>query len=174
MRAISHCLAQFRSGSVDNNHRTPGGTVRKSDTIASAGAWVLETGHRVALALTGGRWPSTVMGMLAVELHTVGRKSGRPYANLLTSPVHDDQQIVVVASKGGHQDHPDWYKNAIAHPDVTMTVAGKTIPMRARTASAEERADLWPKVVKAYKGYAGYQRNTDREIPLLICERQAH
>jgi len=42
--------------------------------------------------------------------------------------------------------------------------------MRARTATAEERAELWPKVVKAFKGYAGYQRNTDREIPLLICE----
>jgi deazaflavin-dependent oxidoreductase (nitroreductase family) len=131
---------------------------------------VLEHGHRVLLALTGGRYPRTVMGMLTVELHTVGRKSGKPYANLLTSPVHSQDQIVVVASKGGHQDNPDWYKNALAHPDVTLTVNGETIPMHARTASAEERAEFWPRVVQAYKGYAGYQRNTDREIPLLICE----
>jgi hypothetical protein len=125
--------------------------MRKPDCVAEAGAWVLENGHRAVLALTGGRYPRTVMGMLTVELHTLGRKSGKP-------------------SKGGHQHHPDWYKNAMAHPDVTLIVNGDTMRMRARTATAEERAELWPKVVKAFKGYAGYQRNTDREIPLLICE----
>ncbi len=81
------------------------------------GCW--KNGHRLLLTLTGGRYPRTVMGMLTLELHTVGRKSGKPYTNLLTSPIHDDKRIVVVASKGGHQDHPpDWYKNAIANPDV--------------------------------------------------------
>lgn len=145
--------------------------MRKSNRVAEAGAWVLENGHRALLALTGGRFPRTLMGMLTVELHTVGRKSGKPYANLLTSPIHDERRIVLVASKGGHQDHPDWYKNALAHPDVTLTVDGAQVPMRARTATAAERAELWPEVVKAYRGYAGYQRNTDREIPLLICER---
>jgi deazaflavin-dependent oxidoreductase (nitroreductase family) len=145
--------------------------MHKPDRVTEAAAWLLENGHRVLLALTGGRYPRTVMGMLTVELHTVGRKSGRPYANLLTSPIHDVARIVVVASKGGHQDHPDWYKNAIANPNVRVTVHGETVPMHARTATASERAELWPKVVRAYKGYAGYQRNTDREIPLLICER---
>jgi len=146
--------------------------MRKSDRVAEAGAWLLENGHRAVLAFTGGRFPRTVMGMQTVELHTVGRKSGRPYANLLTSPVHDADRTVLVASKGGHAQHPDWYKNAVAHPEVTLVIAGDSVPMRARTASAEERAELWPRVVKAYKGYAGYQRNTDREIPLLICERR--
>ena len=145
--------------------------MQKSDRVAETGAWLLENGHRLVLALTGGRFPRTLMGMLPVELHTVGRKSGKPYANLLTSPIYDDKRIVVVASKGGHQDHPDWYKNAIANPDVKVTVNNATTPMRARTATPEERAELWPKVVKAYKGYAGYQRNTPREIPLLILQR---
>ena len=145
--------------------------MRKSDRVAEAGAWVLENGHRALLALTGGRFPRTLLGMLTVELHTVGRKSGKPYANLLTSPIHDERRIVLVASKGGHQDHPDWYKNALAHPDVKLTVDGAQVPMHARTATAAERAELWPQVVKTYRGYAGYQRNTDREIPLLICER---
>lgn len=146
--------------------------MQKSDRVASAGPWLLENGHRIVLALTGGRYPRTVMGMLTVELHTVGRKSGKPYANLLTSPVHDDRRIVVVASKGGHRDHPDWYKNAIATPDVTVSVDGANVPMRARSATADERAELWPQVVKSYKGYAGYQRKTSREIPLLILERR--
>lgn len=144
--------------------------MRTHDRVAETGAWLLENGHRVLLALTGGRFPRTVMGMLPVELHTVGRKSGRPYANLLTSPVHDGGRIVLVASKGGHSDHPDWYKNALANPDVSVVVDGDPVPMRARTATADERAELWPQVVKAYRGYAGYQSNTDREIPLLICE----
>ncbi len=146
--------------------------MRTPDRAAEAGAWLLENGHRVLLAVTGGRYPRTVMGMLTVELHTVGRKSGKPYANLLTSPIHDDRRIVVVASKGGHQDNPDWYKNAVANGDVTVTVDGADVPMHARTATAEERAELWPQVVEAYKGYAGYQRNTDREIPLLLLERR--
>ena len=145
--------------------------MQKPDSVAETGAWLLENGHRLVLALTGGRFPRTVMGMLPVELHTVGRKSGKPFSILLTSPIHDDKRIVVVASKGGHQDHPDWYKNAIATPDVTVTVNDTTTPMHARTATPEERAELWPQVVKAYKGYAGYQRNTPREIPLLILER---
>ncbi|AVM01408.1 nitroreductase family deazaflavin-dependent oxidoreductase [Gordonia iterans] len=144
--------------------------MRTPDFAAEAGAWVLEHGHRTLLALTGGRFPTSVMGMLPVELHTVGRKSGRKFATLLTAPVHDDDRIVVVASKGGHSDHPDWFKNAIATPDVDVTVEGVTRPMRARAASAAERAELWPAVVKAYRGYEGYQRNTDREIPLLILE----
>jgi deazaflavin-dependent oxidoreductase (nitroreductase family) len=144
--------------------------MHKPDYVAEAGAWLLEHGHRALLTLTGGRYPRRLLGMLTVELHTVGRKSGKPYTNLLTSPVHDDNRIVVVASKGGHQDHPDWYKNLRANPDVSLTVEGRTIPMWARTATGAERAELWAQVVKAYRGYEGYQRNTDREIPLVICE----
>ncbi|VEG10026.1 Deazaflavin-dependent nitroreductase [Mycobacteroides chelonae] len=105
------------------------------DVVASTGAWILERGHRLLLALTGGRFPRTVMGMLTLELHTVGRKSGRPYSNLLTSPVHDEHRIVVVASKGGHSDHPDWYKNALANPQVRITVDGVDEQVRARPAT---------------------------------------
>lgn len=148
--------------------------MQKPDRLIEAGAWALENGHRALLAITGGRFPKTVGGMLTVELHTVGRKSRKPYATMLTSPVHDGDQIVVVASKGGHTDHPDWYKNAIATPDVEVTVDGATRPMHARTATPEERAELWPRAVKAYPGYAGYQKNTDREIPLLILEPRPH
>ncbi|MFT3900703.1 MAG: nitroreductase/quinone reductase family protein [Gordonia sp. (in: high G+C Gram-positive bacteria)] len=144
--------------------------MRKPDFVSEASGWVLETGHRTLLAVTGGRYPKSVMGMLPVELHTVGRKSGKAYGTMLSSPVQEDGTIVVVASKGGHSDHPDWYKNALATPDVEVTANGETKPYRARTATADERARLWPKVVKAYRGYAGYQRNTDREIPLLLLE----
>lgn len=142
----------------------------RSDRLIEAGAWLLETSHRVLLTLTGGRFPKTIVGMKTLELHTSGRTSGKRYTTLLTAPLYEPDRLVVVASKGGHTDHPDWYKNLLANPDVEVTVDGRTVTMHARTATPEEKAELWPRVVKVYKGYAGYQRNTDRDIPLVICE----
>jgi deazaflavin-dependent oxidoreductase (nitroreductase family) len=75
-----------------------------------------------------------------------------------------------VASKGGHSDDPIWYKNLVANPDVEITVGERTRKMRARTATPDEKATLWPELVKAYKGYDSYQRNTTRDIPVVICE----
>jgi deazaflavin-dependent oxidoreductase (nitroreductase family) len=144
--------------------------MRTPDRVIEAGAWMLENGHRTLLKLTGGRFPHAVLGMTPVELHTVGRKSGQWRSTLLTAPICTDQRVVVVASKGGHQDHPQWYKNLAANPHVEVTVHGTRQPMRARTASTEEKAALWPQIVAAYKGYAGYQRNTERDIPVVICE----
>lgn len=144
--------------------------MRTPDKMIERGAWMLEHGHRALLKLTGGRFPKAVLGMQPVELHTVGRKSGLRRSTMLTAPVLDEKHLVLVASKGGHRDHPDWYKNLSANPDVEVTVNGETKKMRARTASAEEKAAIWPTVVAAYKGYAGYQRNTDRDIPVVICE----
>jgi deazaflavin-dependent oxidoreductase (nitroreductase family) len=131
---------------------------------------MLENGHRFLLAVTGGRFPKTVAGMKTLEIHVKGRKSGNVHSNMLTTPVYDDNRVVIIASKGGSQDHPDWYKNLSANPDIEVTIDGETKPMRARTASAEEKAELWPQVVKAYKGYAGYQKNTERDIPVVILE----
>ena len=81
-----------------------------------------------------------------------------------------DGRYVLVASKGGDDRHPLWYLNLVAHPDIELTIRGKTLPMRARTATRAEKAELWPTIVAAYKGYEGYQRNTDRDIPVVICE----
>ena len=144
--------------------------MRRPDQIAEAGAWLLEHGHRALLALTGGRYPRTVMGMLTVELHTVGRKSGRPYANLLTSPVHDDQRIVLVASKGGHTDHPDWYKNLRVDPEVRVQVKADRFAARARTATGEERERLWRIMAAVFPTYDEYRRRTEREIPVVVLE----
>jgi deazaflavin-dependent oxidoreductase (nitroreductase family) len=126
--------------------------------------------HRAALRVTGGRVGTKVFGMPAVELHTIGRKSGQRRSVMLTAPIQEPDRVVLVASKGGDDRHPDWYRNLVDHPDVELTQGGVTTPMRARTAEAAEKADLWPQIVAAYKGYAGYQRRTDRDIPVVICE----
>ncbi|MCF8610358.1 nitroreductase family deazaflavin-dependent oxidoreductase [Gordonia sp. HY285] len=139
-----------------------------SDVTASAGAWVLENGHRALLAVTGGRFPKKLLGMETIELHTIGRKSGQRRSSMLTAPIFEADRIVVIASKGGHSEHPDWYKNLVANPDVEVTFGESTTPWSARTADAQEKADLWPTAVKINPGYDGYQRKTDRDIPVVI------
>lgn len=140
------------------------------DKVIEAGAWMLENGHRTLLKLTGGKFPRSVLGMTPVELHTLGRKSGEWRNTLLSSPICEAHRVILVASKGGHQDHPQWYKNLAANPDIKLTVRGATREMRARTATPDEKAALWPQIVAIYKGYAGYQKNTTRDIPVVICE----
>ncbi len=142
----------------------------RPDKAIEIGAWMLESGHRLALKLTGGRWPTRMLGMEPVELQTTGRRSGERRSTMLTAPVVDGETVVLVASKGGHSDHPDWYKNLVADPNIEITRGGVTTAMVARTASASERAELWPRVTASYKSYESYQRNTDREIPVVICE----
>jgi deazaflavin-dependent oxidoreductase (nitroreductase family) len=91
---------------------------------------------------------------------------------MLTAPIIEDDRVVLVASKGGDDRDPDWYRNLVAHPEVELTVKGETKPMVARTAAAAERDELWPRITAAYKGYGGYQQRTKREIPVVICERR--
>lgn len=127
--------------------------------------------HRLLIRLSGGRIGHSAMGMPVVELTTTGRRSGEPRTVLLTAPVHGDGSYVVVASRGGDDKHPAWFLNLQANPDVRVAVQGaEPVPMRARIASPEERARLWPEVTERFRNYEGYQRSTTREIPLVHLE----
>ena len=129
--------------------------------------------HRAAIKLSFGR-VGYDFGMPVLELVTVGRKSGQRRAVMLTSPHQEGETIVIVASRGGDDVHPAWYHNLVANPDVEVSwKGGPMTPMRARPASAEERARMWPTITKKHKNYAGYQRKTDREIPLVLLEPAA-
>jgi deazaflavin-dependent oxidoreductase (nitroreductase family) len=125
--------------------------------------------HRAALRLTGGRMGNRVAGMPTLALTTIGRRSGQSRSVMLTAPVVDGDTIVIVASRGGDPTHPAWYLNLCERPEVEVSL--QNAPQRsmtARTASPEERAELWPRVVESYRGYAAYQRRTTREIPLVV------
>jgi deazaflavin-dependent oxidoreductase (nitroreductase family) len=126
--------------------------------------------HRAVLTLSGGRFMSTIGGMQVVELHTTGRKSGQRRTVILTAPVYELNRVVLVASKGGDDRDPEWYRNLVANPDVELGVHGTSRPMRARTATDYERRELWPRIIRAYGGYDAYQRRTDRAIPVVIVE----
>ena len=125
--------------------------------------------HRVALRLTGGRFGWNLLGMPVVELTTTGRKSGQPRAVMLTSPLQEGSTFVVVASRGGDDNPPAWLLNIEASGDVQVaTNGGEPQPYRARVATAEERARMWPRLTADHKNYAGYQKKTSREIPLVL------
>jgi len=109
--------------------------------------------------------------MAVVELTTVGRRSGEPRTVMLSSPVQCGDTWVVVASRWGDDRHPAWFLNLRDQPLVEVRATGMPKQtMRARIATPEERAALWPKVTSVYKGYANYQKKTDREIPLVLLE----
>lgn len=130
--------------------------------------------HRAALKLSGGRVGKSIVGMPSLELTTIGRKSGLPRAVMLTAPVIDGDTVVVVASRGGDPTHPAWFLNVRDNPEVEVGFPGEQPrPMRARVATAAERAELWPRVVAAYRGYAAYQEKTTREIPLVLLTPRA-
>jgi deazaflavin-dependent oxidoreductase (nitroreductase family) len=125
------------------------------------------TGGRV-----GGTWrlgSAFRKGVPICLLTTRGRKTGRPRTQpLLYMP--DGDRVVVVASQGGLPKDPLWYLNLRADPRVTVQVRRDVRRMRARTASPDERAALWPRLVALYADFDKYQSWTDREIPVVICE----
>ena len=100
-------------------------------------------------------------------LTTTGRKTGKRRTMPLLY-LEDDDSLVLVASAGGQPTHPAWYANLRADPAVEVQIGRAVQKLRARTATAEERARLWPTVVALYPGYAKYQEKTAREIPLVI------
>lgn len=124
--------------------------------------------HRTVLRATGGRVGRSLAGMPVVVLETVGRKTGETRRTMLTAPVVDGDTVVLVASYGGDSRHPAWYLNLTAQPDVAIEMNGERREMRARVATAGEKAALWPRIVRSYRGYAAYQKRTDRDIPVVL------
>lgn len=125
--------------------------------------------HRLILRVTGGRIGHETAGMPVLELVTTGRRSGASRAVLLTSPLREDDAYVVVASRGGDDRHPAWFLNLRDQPQVQVAVqGGPRTPMVAHIATPEQRARMWPQIAGRYRNYAGYQRRTKREIPLVL------
>ena len=109
------------------------------------------------------QWPSLL-------LTTRGRRSGRPRRTALIYG-RDGERYVVVASNGGSDHHPLWYRNLLADPAVTVQVGAERFPARASTAPAERRPALWTAMTELFPPYAEYQSATTREIPVVLLDR---
>ena len=109
-----------------------------------------------------------------VLLTTTGRRSGRARTVPLGSAEDDDGNLLLFASNMGAPTHPDWYRNLVAHPTVTVELPGDTFTGAARTATGDERAALWRDLLAGFPFFADHQNTAgDREIPLVIVDRPA-
>ena len=126
--------------------------------------------HRVLIAATGGRAAGrSISGMPVVRLTTVGRKTGQRHTCMLTAPYQEADRTYLVASRGGDDRHPAWFLNLRDNPEVIASIGGgPEQDMHAEVADAAERARVWPLITSEHANYAGYQRKTDREIPVVI------
>ena len=119
---------------------------------------------------TDGREGHEWQGTHALILTTTGRRSGESRDSPLIYGVRGED-YVIVASKGGAPDHPAWFKNLDADPNVEVQVRGERFSAVARVAEGEERDDLWALMLEEWPAYAEYQTKTDREIPLFVLEK---
>lgn len=127
---------------------------------------------RRLLPVTHGRL-STGLGQPVVLLHVRGAKSGVERTVPLLATKHGDL-IVLIASKAGAKQHPAWFHNVRANPDVEVTVGGDRLPMHATIAQGDERERLWAMAVDHYSGYARYQeRAGGRTIPVVALRPRA-
>ena len=140
----------------------------KQEITDSPKDWVLE--HTQQYLATDGAEGHIWKGAPTLVLITTGRTSGKQRRTMLIYG-RDGDNYLLVASQGGAPDHPQWYKNLAANPEVQIQVLADKFTARARTATPEEKSRLWPIMTGHWPAYDEYQTRTSRDIPLVILER---
>ena len=126
--------------------------------------------HVAVYRETAGEQGHDWQGTKTLLLTTTGRRSGEP-RELPLIYGRDGDDYLVVASKGGAPEHPAWYLNLEANPDVEVQVGADRFNARARTATADERPRMWKTMTAEWPAYDEYQTKTDREIPIVVITR---
>ena len=118
---------------------------------------------------SGGRLKSTFNAPTVLLTHT-GAKSGKKRSTPLAYFTHGEDDVILIASRGGHRDHPSWYFNLTANPEVELWTKGGGGRYRAEEAEGKERTRLWDLATAFYPGFARYQeRAGNRRIPVMVC-----
>ncbi len=136
--------------------------------VPSTSAWVRDQVEQYEQ--TGGTEGNEIMGLPIVVITSRGAKSGNLRKNPVMRVEHNGV-YAAVASKGGAPEHPEWYYNLVADPQVDLQDGPEPTSYVARIATGEERAEWWERAVAAFPNYAEYQTKTDREIPVFLLER---
>jgi deazaflavin-dependent oxidoreductase (nitroreductase family) len=110
-------------------------------------------------------------GAPVLLLHSKGAKSGIERVNPMMYQRLDGDSVAVFASKAGAPTNPDWYHNLLANPHASVELGAENFPVEARFATPEEREPIWEKQKAAYPGFADYERQTTRVIPVVILQR---
>lgn len=127
-------------------------------------SWLNTWIYRASGGKIGGRW---MYGAPVMLLTAVGRKSGQRRTTPLLY-LRDGENIVTVASKAGVSTHPQWFRNLESNPECDVEIGREKMRLRARRATQEEKAKLWPQLVTMYPDYNVYQQRTERDIPVVI------
>jgi deazaflavin-dependent oxidoreductase (nitroreductase family) len=118
----------------------------------------------------GGKVSGMFAGAPLLLLTTRGAKSGQPRV----APVaytRDGDRYVIIASKGGAPTNPDWFHNIRANPEVTVELGAESFPARAAIQNGGERQRLFDQMAAQMPGFADYQKNTTRQLPVIVLER---
>ena len=118
----------------------------------------------------GGKVSGMFAGAPLLLLTTTGARSGQPRVAPLAYTT-DNDRLVVIASKGGAPTHPDWFYNVRSNPDVTVELGAEAFPARATILQRAERQRLFDQMAAQMPNFAEYQRNTTRQIPVIVLER---
>jgi len=118
----------------------------------------------------GGKVSGMFAGAPLLLLTTTGARSGQPRVAPLAYTT-DNDRLVVIASKGGAPTHPDWFYNVRSNPDVTVELGAEAFPARATILQGAERQRLFDQMAAQMPNFAEYQRNTTRQIPVIVLER---
>jgi len=105
-------------------------------------------------------------------LTTIGARSGKQHTTPMMY-IPDGDRLLVIASNAGAQTHPDWYRNLLAHPHVTVEYRDEIFDATAVVAEGTERERLWSKVVEQYPFFSEHQTRTSRRIPVIVLQRRA-
>lgn len=138
-----------------------------SEPTNSPTDWVNE--HIDRYLATDGAEGHIWRGVPTLLLTTTGRRTGTRRRTALIYG-EDGDRYVVVASRGGAPEHPAWYRNLSANPEVDVQVGAEKLTARARTATADEKPALWQRMARIWPDYDEYQTKTDREIPVVVLE----
>jgi deazaflavin-dependent oxidoreductase (nitroreductase family) len=118
----------------------------------------------------GGKVSGMFAGAPLLLLTTTGARSGQPRVAPLAYTT-DNDRLVVIASKGGAPTHPDWFYNVRSNPDVTVELGAEAFPARATILQGAERQRLFDQMAAQMPNFAEYQRNTTRQLPVIVLER---
>ncbi|MFZ3572898.1 nitroreductase family deazaflavin-dependent oxidoreductase [Streptomyces sp. BH097] len=139
-----------------------------TDVVVSPSGWVAEQAR--TYEESGGTKGTTMQGAPCLLLDYQGRKSGQWRRTVLIYG-RDGDDYLIVASKGGADEHPLWYLNLQANPEVRLRVETERFTARAETLSAQDKARVWDSLVELFPPYAEYQKKTSRDIPVVRLRR---
>ena len=120
--------------------------------------------------ITGGRMTMSGLYTPVLVLTTIGRKSGEPRTVPIATFPHGDT-LIIVGSNFGRKHHPAWSHNLLANPEATVEFRNETFPVKARLASAEEKAELWPMITSRLANFERYPERSGRDLRVFILER---